>query len=209
MKLKVLEAQNSDNGLLLLTKSKNAYLCDIKTKNKRKKAVDPFLNDLHTQYCIHTDIGFNDARNIGYDVNDVHIINNKILFGVSDNKINTLCLNTGAFMDFMGDISLKQYYCVFTQSDGLLLVGGKDKNDNSGNENIWKVQFDAENYENIWNIEFDAEDYGVNQTHSTLGEIELFDPRDRTNKWIYVDTVANYFKLPNDSCAGTNCFLPL
>merc|ERR1712228_362041 len=49
---------------------------------------------------------------------------------------------------------------------------------------------------------------GVDRSHSTLGEIEFYDPRDRANKWIYVDSVGNYFKLSNESGAGLNCCLP-
>ena len=48
---------------------------------------------------------------------------------------------------------------------------------------------------------------GARRSSEYLGEIELFDPRDRANKWIHVDTVEHYFKLSKDSGAGLNCFL--
>ena len=43
-----------------------------------------------------------------------------------------------------------------------------------------------------------------------LGAIELYDPRDSVNKWIFVDGIEKYFKITEwNKGAGYNCFLPL
>eukprot|EP01084_Bolivina_argentea_P073047 132594_1 len=42
---------------------------------------------------------------------------------------------------------------------------------------------------------------GVKRSDNNLGCIELYDPRDQSNKWIYIDTVQNYFNINQDGGA--------
>ena len=44
---------------------------------------------------------------------------------------------------------------------------------------------------------------------NNLGFIEMYDPRNRENKWILVDSVKNYFNIEETSVAGYNSFLQI
>ena len=41
-----------------------------------------------------------------------------------------------------------------------------------------------------------------------MGWIEMYDPRDISQKWIAIDSVQNHFNIPHDTGAGFNCCIP-
>ena len=48
---------------------------------------------------------------------------------------------------------------------------------------------------------------GVDFEDKNLGDIELLDSRDSSNKWIFVDSVENYLDIPKQGGARFICFL--
>lgn len=140
-----MEAQGTDNEnreILTLLKQDKAFICNIATKEKKQISI-PFPA---TCYSIDFDVGFTDAKKIGFGPKDIHIIENKIVFGISQEKISAYCLNTNKSVSLNGSLPCKLFYPI-THSNGLLLVGGEDPNDETvPNGNIWSIHFDENKF---------------------------------------------------------------
>eukprot|EP01084_Bolivina_argentea_P170456 295380_1 len=123
--------------ILLLLKSKNGYLCDVKTKTKDKQEdISSFTKWAHDRYCIGKDIGFNNSRQIGFSAKDIDVFGNNIVFGTSQKRVSAVCLDTNKCLSFEGDIQCKNYHSVYSHDAGLILVGGRDPN-NEDIPNHW------------------------------------------------------------------------
>eukprot|EP01084_Bolivina_argentea_P057466 104998_1 len=321
--LEMLQTMNNKDKLLLLLKSKNAYICGIQSGKKQKVEIRSFMNEGYGQYCMGNDIGFSAGKQIGFDAKDINVIGNDIVFGLSNTEISAVGLKTKACKIFTGNISFDSWVPIYCNKYGLMVVGGQSVNDETiANNKICKIRFNNDKFttQTVTKLPYSAtnpsvcmindnnnnklfvcggwwngynlskcylysfnnewkelksmnhchqlggicvwkergnniivgggytdnkyvEEYDIhknkwidlpnlNEKHTTypalitsnnilfciggvicgdinLGCVEFYDPRDRSNKWIYVDTVQNYFNINQDSGAGFNCFLPL
>eukprot|EP01084_Bolivina_argentea_P065740 119838_1 len=94
---------NNEDKLLLLLKSKNSYICGIQSGKKQNVEIQSFMNEGNAQFCMGNDIGFRAATQIGFDVKDINVIGNDIVFGLSKNKISATTVKSKICKTFNGN----------------------------------------------------------------------------------------------------------
>ena len=119
------------------------YLCDsIQRDHKQLESPMNYIDS--STFCVGRNIGLSEAcSQIGFDAQNVHMVDNKILFGVSSKniEINALCLNTNKCMSFTGPSSYSvDSNIAYSHHSGLVFVA-KTKSTNSSK--IIRVEFNT------------------------------------------------------------------
>eukprot|EP01084_Bolivina_argentea_P215888 366623_1 len=100
---------NNKDKLLFLLQSKSAYIGDVQSGKKQKLELGLFMAELANKYCMGNDIGFTACKQIGFDVKDINLIGNDIVFGLSNTEISAVHVKTKACKIFTGDIAVDCY----------------------------------------------------------------------------------------------------
>ena len=132
------------NKILLFTKSRKAYKCDIGTK---QGAVIEGYRRQHkfTSYCIAKNVRFNDCQQMGFEQEDLSVFGNTMAFGVYQHGIGIFLADAEESFSFDGQIPFRSSYPVYSDEHGLLLIGGRQRaNADTANTDVFSVEFDEE-----------------------------------------------------------------
>eukprot|EP01084_Bolivina_argentea_P291847 501646_1 len=146
IRIQTLETLHDDHKLLLLLSSNNAYITGIESGKKQRIKIGCFMSESHDRYCMGNNIGFNAAKQIGFDTKDVNIISNNIVFGLSEdqNIISALNLHSKTYKSFNGNLSINGYMPIYCNGNGngngLMVIGGERNN------NIYKIKFNGNRF---------------------------------------------------------------
>ena len=99
-------------------------ICDIQTKHSTVSSIA----DLSTSFCVGKGLSLDQAKAIGFEDEDIRSMNNDVSFSIDRDGVGAFLVHSGKWLNLSGEIKVQDFRPIYTDSAGLLLIGGKFRN---------------------------------------------------------------------------------